>query len=148
MHKSKAHPWESDPTMTDDDADGLRGDDVTTTDAPGADIEATVSRSPLPFDGLEAPLPTSAAPPAPARWLAFVAILVGGLLGGLIGYGTADIMFDSPVTAAIGGLIGALGCAVGVGIVAGLTLRAMAEWKSVAHPEATHSEAPHSEAEA
>lgn len=126
--------------MTDDDADHLSGD-ATTAEGTRADIEAIASRSPLPFEGLQAPLPTSAAPPTPARWLAFVAILVGGLLGGLIGYGTADIMFDSPVAAAVGGLIGALGCAIGVGIVAGLTLRAMAEWKSVAHPEAGPVEA-------
>ncbi len=122
--------------MTDDDADGLNGDDTTTADTEGGGLEAAISRSPLPFEGLEAPLPSSPTPPTPARWLAFVAILVGGLLGGLIGYGTADIMFDDPVIAAVGGLVGALGCAIGVGIVAGLTLRAMAEWKATAHPEA------------
>ncbi|MEM8926011.1 MAG: hypothetical protein AAGD35_21100 [Actinomycetota bacterium] len=99
-------------------------------------VEAATSSSPLPFHDLDAPLPTPAAPPAAARWLAFAAILVAGLLGGLIGYGTADLMAGSSVVAALGGLIGAVVCAGGVGIVAGLTLRAMGEWEAVKHPEA------------
>lgn len=92
-----------------------------------------------PFEGLRAPTPISAAPPAPARWLAFASVLVSGLLGGLIGYGTGDLLAgdseSAGLWAALGGLIGAVGCAVGVGIVAGLTLRAMGEWRAVHHPE-------------
>jgi hypothetical protein len=36
----------------------------------------------------------------------------------------------------VGGLVGGVSGAVGVGIIAGLTLRAMNEWSSVRHPEA------------
>jgi len=75
--------------------------------------------------------PTSL-PPTGARVLAFVAILVGGLCGGLIGYGFADLQcVDSCTTLAGGaGLLGAVIGAVGVGVVAILALRAMGEWKT------------------
>ncbi len=89
----------------------------------------------MPFDGLTAPVPSIATPPAPARWLAFLGVLVGGLLGGLIGYGIGDILGGSATVAALGALLGGLICAVGVGIVASLTLQAMNEWKVSAHPE-------------
>jgi len=104
----------------------------------GASVEPKTSgsSSPIPFEDLEIPLPANAAPPAAARWLSFGSILLGGLLSGLIGYGTIDVMFDSPVGAAVGGLVGALIGAVGVGVVASLTLRAMNEWTLTNHPEA------------
>lgn len=75
--------------------------------------------------------PTSL-PPTGARVLAFVAILVGGLCGGLIGYGFADLQCtgDCTTTAGGAGLLGAVIGAVGVGIVAVLALRAMAEWRT------------------
>lgn len=93
--------------------------------------------SPIPFRDLRAPAPTAAPPPTAARWLAFAGILVGGLLGGLIGYGTGDLMSGSSAAwATVGLLVGALAGAIGVGIVAGLTLRAMNEWKATPHPEA------------
>jgi hypothetical protein len=94
------------------------------------------SSSPIPFEDLEAPLPVGAAPPLAARALAFVGVLVGGLLGGLIGYGTADLMADGVLWSVLGLLVGALAGATGVGIVSGLTLRAMSEWQATAHPEA------------
>ncbi|MGI9612303.1 MAG: hypothetical protein ACR2QO_05295 [Acidimicrobiales bacterium] len=92
-------------------------------------------RTPLLYTDLEAPPPADPTPPPAARWLAFGSILIGGLLGGLIGYGTADLMVDSSLVVAIWGLIGAVAGAAGVGVVAGLTLRAMNEWKSIEHPE-------------
>lgn len=119
--------------MSDDNATEPNGDEDV---APAGEVEAVGGSSPMPFEALRAPRPTPATPPAGARWLAFVSITISGLLGGLIGYGTADLMVESSVAAAAGGLIGALVGAVGVGIVAGLTLRAMGEWRAVQHPEA------------
>jgi hypothetical protein len=68
--------------------------------------------------------------------VAFVSILLGGLLGGLIGYGIGDLLWASPLAVAAVALIGALVGAVGVGVLANLTLRAMGEWNAVEHPEA------------
>jgi predicted lipid-binding transport protein (Tim44 family) len=115
-------------------------------DSPGSehpeplDSEQSVSlpdaSSVMPFEGLRAPQPLPSSPPETARWLAFAGIVVGGLLGGLIGYGVADLLTGSQVLAATGGLLFGVGGAVGVGIVAALTLRAMNEWREVQHPEA------------
>ncbi|MFV0258358.1 MAG: hypothetical protein ACK5PP_07930 [Acidimicrobiales bacterium] len=96
--------------------------------------------SPLPFADLDAPQPIRATPPAPARWLAFGSIILGGLLGAMIGFGTADLMTGSSAAAAFGALLGGVVAAAGVGVVAGLTLRAMNEWRTVRHPEAAPSE--------
>jgi hypothetical protein len=73
--------------------------------------------------------PTSL-PSTTARVLAFAAILVGGLCGGLIGYGFADISCTGDCTTVSGGLglLGAVIGAVGVGVVSILALRAMGEW--------------------
>lgn len=98
--------------------------------------EAKKAASVMPFEDLEAPQPIAATPPPQARWLAFIGVIVGGLLGGLIGYGVGDILMDSQVWAAFGALLFGVGCAVGVGIVSALTLRAMNEWREVHHPEA------------
>jgi hypothetical protein len=75
--------------------------------------------------------PTSL-PSTTARILAFVAILVGGLCGGLIGYGFADISCTGDCGTVTGGLglIGAVLGAVGVGVVSILALRAMGEWSA------------------
>ncbi|HAS09788.1 MAG TPA: hypothetical protein DCS55_04595 [Acidimicrobiaceae bacterium] len=77
----------------------------------------------------------SALPSTGARILAFVAILVAGLCGGLIGYAFVDMQTDgdSAVWAGIGGLVGAVIFAVGVGIVAVLAMRAMGEWRVIEH---------------
>jgi hypothetical protein len=93
-----------------------------------------------------------------ARVLAFVAILLGGLCGGLIGYSVSDLQCgggdgkviigpsqassttttivrnedDSDGCAAWNGGSGVLGAIVGAGgtgVVAVLVLRAMAEWR-------------------
>jgi hypothetical protein len=75
--------------------------------------------------------PTSL-PSTTARVLAFAAILVGGLCGGLIGYGFADISCTGDCGTVSGGLglLGAVIGAVGVGVVSILALRAMGEWSA------------------
>jgi hypothetical protein len=85
---------------------------------------------PEPTDDAYAP---TSLPSRGARLLAFVAILVGGLCGGLIGYGFADLQWgddDATLVGAIG-LLGAAVGAVGVGIVSVLALRAMGEWRTI-----------------
>jgi hypothetical protein len=84
------------------------------------------------------PLPSSdyaptALPSTGARMLAFGSILLGGLCGGLIGYALTDITGGGTLAAGLGGLVGAVLGALGVGIVAVLALRAMAEWRDVEH---------------
>lgn len=94
--------------------------------------------SPVPtpgFSDLAAPDPVVAAPPQSARALAFAAILVGGLLGGLVGFGIGDVLYPDSAWAAVGALAGALTGATGLGVLANLTLRAMNEWKTATHPE-------------
>jgi hypothetical protein len=83
--------------------------------------------------------PTSL-PSRTARVLAFGAILLGGLLGGLIGYGFTDLQCSDGCTALAGGmgLVGAVVGAVGVGVVAVLALRAMGEWRTIQHRDDTH----------
>ncbi len=101
-------------------------------------IGPSSTRGPVPtpgFSNLDAPAPVDAAPPESARLAAFVAILVGGLLGGLIGYGVGDILYPESIWAAVGALAGASTGAVGLGVLSNLTLRAMNEWKTAAHPE-------------
>jgi hypothetical protein len=78
--------------------------------------------------------PTSL-PSTGARALAFVAILLGGLCGGLIGYAVIDLTGGSTLVAGLVGLLGAIAAAAGVGVVAVLALRAMAEWRAVEHRE-------------
>jgi hypothetical protein len=80
----------------------------------------------------------SSLPPAGARALAFVAIVVGGLCGGLIGYGFADLQCsgDCGLLIAGAGVLGAVIGSVGVGVVAILALRAMGEWRGPRAPDA------------
>jgi hypothetical protein len=77
----------------------------------------------------------SSLPSTGARILAFVAILVGGLFGGLIGYGFTDLQCADDCSGLAGGmgLLGAVLGSVGVGVVAILALRAMGEWRTVQH---------------
>ena len=68
----------------------------------------------------------------PSRWaflLAFGGVVLAGILGGIIGYGIADVSSQSDVSHLIGTFIGSLIGAAGGGIVAVLVLRAMAEWR-------------------
>ena len=70
----------------------------------------------------------SALPPRGARWLAFAAILLGGLCGGLIGFAYIDLQCEGNcgLWTGLGALIGAVAGAVGLAV---LTLRAMDEWR-------------------
>jgi hypothetical protein len=79
----------------------------------------------------------SAIPPVAARVIAFVAILLGGLAGAVIGYTLVDLQCDGDcsVPKGLGLLIGALLCAGGMAIVAVLALRAMGEWREIADRE-------------
>lgn len=79
----------------------------------------------------------SSLPPTGARVLAFLAILVGGLCGGLIGYGFTDLQCAEGCSTLAGGagLLGAVVGAVGVGVVAILALRAMGEWRTRPTPD-------------
>jgi hypothetical protein len=61
--------------------------------------------------------------------LAFSAVVVAGILGGIIGYGIADVESHSDAGRLAGTFIGAVLAAAGVGIVTVLVLRAMAEWR-------------------
>ncbi len=61
--------------------------------------------------------------------LAFGAVVLAGILGGIIGYGIADVSSHSDVSHLLGTFVGSVIGAGGVGIVAVLVLRAMAEWR-------------------
>jgi hypothetical protein len=65
-------------------------------------------------------------------FLAFASVVVAGLFGGIIGYGLADVgcTGDCQGEKLLGTLLGSTAAAAGVGIVAVLVLRAMAEWRS------------------
>jgi hypothetical protein len=77
--------------------------------------------------------PLSALPSPTARALAFLAIILAGLCGALIGWSFVDLQCDGNCTTpgGIGAIVGGLFGAVGVAVVAVLTLRAMAEWKRI-----------------
>ena len=85
-----------------------------------------------PEDGDETALPSVL-----ARALAFGAVLVAGLCGGLIGYAFVDLQCtgDCTVPAGLIGLLGAVVAAVGVGVVSVLALRAMGEWRRMDQPD-------------
>jgi hypothetical protein len=76
--------------------------------------------------------PRSALPSPRARVLAFVSILFGGFLGGVIGAGFTGLQCSGvcETPKAIGGAIGAIITAAGTAVVAVLVLRAMGEWKA------------------
>lgn len=83
------------------------------------------------------PRPLSAIPPVAARIIAFGAILLGGLAGGLIGFALVDLQCDGDCSLGkgVGLLIGALTCAAGMAIVSVLALRAMGEWREISDRE-------------
>lgn len=83
----------------------------------------------------EGPLPNegpTALPAVGARVVAFVAICVAGLSGLLIGMALVRVgcKGDCGVAEGIGAVIGAVGAAGGVAVVAVLVLRAMGEWQA------------------
>lgn len=74
----------------------------------------------------------SSLPSTAARVLALGAIVLSGICGGLIGWKVTTLQVtDAGALAGLGGLIGALISAGGVGVVAVLVLRAMAEWDRI-----------------
>jgi hypothetical protein len=79
----------------------------------------------------------SALPSPLARGVAFAAILVGGLSGALIGWSFVDLQCegDCATPGGIGALVGGVSAALGVAVVAVLTLRAMGEWKRIKEEE-------------
>jgi hypothetical protein len=87
--------------------------------------------------------PLSALPSPMARALAFAAILLAGLCGALIGWSFVDLQCEGNCTTpgGIGALVGGLFGAIGVSVVAVLTLRAMAEWKRIKAEELYNTEA-------
>ncbi len=77
------------------------------------------------------PQERAALPPRAARWLAFVSILIGGLCGGVIGFAFIDLQCDGNCSlwTGLGALVGATAGALGLTVVAILTLRSMEEWR-------------------
>jgi hypothetical protein len=74
----------------------------------------------------------------PSRWaflLAFGGVVLAGVLGGIIGYGIADVSSQSDTSHVVGALVGALIGAGGVGVVAVLVLRARAVWRRFGPPD-------------
>jgi len=92
-----------------------------------ANAETTADASPVGVS--RAPI-DSALPSSGARALAFAAIVVAGICGGLIGWKVTDLSTSgrAGAWAGVGGLVGALIGAGGVAVVAVLVLRAMGEW--------------------
>ena len=82
--------------------------------------------------------PLSAIPSPAARVAAFVAILLGGAAGGLIGYTLVKVQCDGDcaLPLGIGLFVGAVVAAIGMSIVAVLVLRAQGEWRMVQDDQA------------
>jgi ABC-type nitrate/sulfonate/bicarbonate transport system permease component len=74
---------------------------------------------------------TGPGPSKVAFFVAYIGVVLAGLLGAAIGYGFVDAACrgDCTTEKVIGAVVAGAGAAVGVGVVAVLTLRAMAEWK-------------------
>jgi hypothetical protein len=77
----------------------------------------------------------SALPSPVARALAFIGIIVGGALGGLVGAGFAkkQCTGNCATPIAAGALVGSVLIALGSAVVAVLALRALGEWKNRPH---------------
>jgi hypothetical protein len=78
-------------------------------------------------------LPLSALPSPFARAVAFVGILLGGFAGGLVGYLLVDVQCDGECNGArgVGLFTGAVTAALGMAVVAVLSLRAIGEWRQM-----------------
>ena len=81
--------------------------------------------------------PLSALPSPAARVAAFVAILLGGAAGGIIGYTLVDLQCegDCAVPLGLGAFFGSILSAIGMSIVAVLVLRALGEWREIERRE-------------
>ena len=75
----------------------------------------------------------SALPSVGARVLAFLAIVVAGICGALIGYAIVDVQCTKACATpeGISAVVGAVVGAGGVAVVAVLVLRAMSEWRTI-----------------
>jgi hypothetical protein len=91
-------------------------------------IDPEISKSDLPIDRGPSALPSRT-----ARLLAFAAIVVAGVCGGLIGYAVVNVQCHKACTTpdGLGALGGATLAAGGVAVVAVLVLRAMGEWRRI-----------------
>lgn len=108
-----------------------------------------VADAPNPPQVARAYTPT-ALPSVTARWLAFLAIILGGVCGGLIGWSVTDLQCGNDDNAQVaiahhrdprageggcklwaggGGVVGGAMSAGGTAVVSVLVLRAMAEWR-------------------
>jgi hypothetical protein len=81
--------------------------------------------------------PLSRLPSPFARAVAFAAIILAGCCGALIGWSFVDLQCEGDCTTpgGIGAVVGGAFAAVGVAVVAVLTLRAMGEWKRLQEDE-------------
>ena len=81
--------------------------------------------------------PLSAIPPVGVRIGAFVAIVLSGFAGGLIGYSLVNLQCDGDcaLPEGIGLLVGAVMAAGGMAIVAVLVMRALGEWRETTDRE-------------
>ena len=88
--------------------------------------------------------PLSALPSPGARVLAFIAVLVGGSAGGLIGYTLVKLQCHGQCATqrGLGGFFGAVVAALGMSIVAVLVLRAIGEWRQIEARERTDPRSP------
>ena len=77
--------------------------------------------------------PLSALPSPLARGVAFVAICLAGLAGGLIGSSLVELQCDGDcaLPRGLGIFVGAVAAATGMAVVAVLVLRALGEWREV-----------------
>lgn len=61
-----------------------------------------------------------------------MAIIIGGICGGLIGYGFMSLETDDDTVAAVVAVVTAVAFAAGTAVIAVLGLRAMGEWRQLA----------------
>jgi hypothetical protein len=75
----------------------------------------------------------SALPSVGVRIVAFAAICLSGLAGAIIGYSLVSLQCEGDCGAweGVGLLVGALGAAAGMAVVAVLVMRAMGEWREI-----------------
>ena len=90
------------------------------------------------MDASDPSRPLSAIPAVGLRVGAFVAILLSGLAGGLIGYSLVELQCegDCALPLGVGLLVGAAMAAGGMAIVAVLVMRALGEWRETTDREA------------
>jgi uncharacterized membrane protein len=92
-------------------------------------LERQPTPPPSAAEGTSDALADAPPPMLPSRaafLLAFSAVVIAGILGGIIGY---DVSSQSDLSHLVGTFAGSVIGAAGVGIVAVLVLRAMAEWR-------------------